>query len=152
MYLIFFALWLIFNGKVTLEIVLFGLAVAAAMDFFVIKFMDYKPAKTLAVLRRLPQILWYCVVLIMEIFKANAQVIRLIYSDRLDPEPELVTFNPGLKTEAARVALANSITLTPGTITVTLTGEEFCVHCLDKELAEGIEDSVFVKLLKKMEA
>lgn len=33
MYLIFLALWIIFNGKVTLEIVLFGLVIAAALDF-----------------------------------------------------------------------------------------------------------------------
>ena len=39
----------------------------------------------------------------------------------------------------------------PGTITVELTEEEFKVHCLDKEMAEGLADSVFVKLLLKME-
>ena len=47
--------------------------------------------------------------------------------------------------------LANSITLTPGTITVSVEDDRFCVHCLDKELAEGMEDSVFVKLLEEME-
>ena len=47
---------------------------------------------------------------------------------------------------------ANSITLTPGTITVSLTDNEYTVHCLDKELAEGISSSVFVKLLTKLEA
>ncbi|MBQ8547563.1 MAG: Na+/H+ antiporter subunit E, partial [Lachnospiraceae bacterium] len=56
-----------------------------------------------------------------------------------------------LKTDLARTVLANSITLTPGTITVELTEDEFKVHCLDKEMAEGIEDSVFVRLLLKME-
>lgn len=52
----------------------------------------------------------------------------------------------------AKVILANSITLTPGTITVSVEGDVFCVHCLDKELAEGIENSVFVQLLERMEA
>lgn len=41
--------------------------------------------------------------------------------------------------------------MTPGTITVTLTENEYMVHCLDKELAEGISSSVFVELLKKIE-
>ena len=50
------------------------------------------------------------------------------------------------------MVLANSITLTPGTITVGLEGQEFYVHCLDKELAEGMENSIFVELLEKMEA
>ena len=47
--------------------------------------------------------------------------------------------------------LANSITLTPGTITVKLSGDEFSVHCLDKSLAVGLSDSIFVKLLMRIE-
>ena len=46
---------------------------------------------------------------------------------------------------------ANSITLTPGTITVSLSDDEYVVHCLDKELAQGIDSSVFVELLKRIE-
>ncbi len=52
-------------------------------------------------------------------------------------KPALVRFKTDLKTKQARVVLANSITLTPGTITVTLEEDEYVVHCLDKELAEG---------------
>ena len=151
MYLIFLALWIIFNGKVTLEIVLFGLVIAAALDFFVIKFMDYRPQTTLKAIRLLPQMLLYFLVLLREIFKANIQTTKLLYSAKYEVEPLLVTFRPGLKTDTARVVLANSITLTPGTITVTLEGDEFVVHCLDKELADGIETSVFVALLRRME-
>jgi multicomponent Na+:H+ antiporter subunit E len=66
-------------------------------------------------------------------------------------EPVLVHVHAKLKTETARVILANSITLTPGTITVSLTEDNLLVHCLDKSLAEGMEDSVFVRLLQKME-
>ena len=50
------------------------------------------------------------------------------------------------------MVLANSITLTPGTITIRMEGNEFYVHCLDKEFAEGMESSIFVELLSKMEA
>ena len=151
MYLIFLALWIIFNGKVTLEIVLFGLVIAAALDFFVIKFMDYRPQTTLKAIRLLPQMLLYFLVLLREIFKANIQTTKLLYSAKYEVEPLLVTFRPGLKTDTARVVLATSLTLTPGTITVTLEGDEFVVHCLDKELADGIENSVFVALLRRME-
>lgn len=151
MYLIFLALWLIFNGKVTLEIFLFGVVIAAALDWFIIKFMGYNPKSTLRGIKLLPQVLAYIVVLLAEIFKANIQVTKLVYSARYEVEPVLVKFHAGLKTDTARVALANSITLTPGTITVTLEGDEFLVHCLDKEVAVGIEDSIFVKLLHRME-
>lgn len=61
-------------------------------------------------------------------------------------------FTSDLKSGLARVILANSITLTPGTITVGLEGSDFYVHCLDREFAKGMESSVFVELLRKMEA
>jgi len=92
------------------------------------------------------------VILIVEILKANRQVLHFIVSPQYQVEPQIVHFTSGLKSEFARVVLANSITLTPGTITVSLEGSEFYVHCLDREFAEGMENSVFVKLLKKMEA
>ena len=66
-------------------------------------------------------------------------------------EPVIVRVHTDLKSETARVILANSITLTPGTITVSMTDNDLLVHCLDKSLSEGMEDSVFVRLLKKME-
>ena len=57
-----------------------------------------------------------------------------------------------LKTEFARFILANSITLTPGTITVLSEGNTLTVHCLRRELLGDLSESVFVRLLRKMEA
>lgn len=102
--------------------------------------------------RLIPMAFQYVVVLIIEILKANGQVFYFITTPRYQVEPQIVHFTSNLKTEFARVVLANSITLTPGTITVGLEGQEFYVHCLDKELAEGMENSIFVELLEKMEA
>ena len=48
--------------------------------------------------------------------------------------------------------LANSITLTPGTITVDLKDGEYLVHCYDKSMGDGIDESGFVTLLRKLEA
>ncbi len=66
-------------------------------------------------------------------------------------EPVLIQFDMNFKSDTSKFMLANSITLTPGTITVSVEGNTFTVHCLDKSLAQGIETSVFVKLLEKME-
>jgi len=90
--------------------------------------------------------------LVKEIIKANLAVSHLIFAHNEIVEPVIVRFRTSLKTETARVLLANSITLTPGTITVSLHEDELVVHCLDKSLAEGLEDSVFVELLTKFEA
>lgn len=151
MFLFFFLLWLIFNGNITLEIIIFGLMIAAAMFAFVCKFMDHSVKKELIYLKKSVSFLRYVVILIWEIIKANISVIHLILTDREIVEPVLVTFRTNLKTSTARMILANSITLTPGTITVSLEGDQLVVHCLDKSLAEGMEDSIFVEMLEKME-
>ena len=66
-------------------------------------------------------------------------------------EPVIVTFQVPIKSRTLRVILANSITLTPGNITVSMTEDEYVVHCLDKDFSKGLEDSVFVQILQKME-
>lgn len=151
MYILFFLMWIIFNGNVTTEIVLFGLGVAAAMYAFVCAFLDYSVAKDIRLMKKSLRLVQYGIVLVWEIIKANGAVMHMILSPRFQNEPVLVHFKTDLKTKTARVLLANSITLTPGTITVTLEEDEYTVHCLDKSLAEGMDSSVFVKLLHKLE-
>lgn len=151
MLLLFFLAWIIFNGRVTLEIVLFGIVISLAVFWFVCKFMDYSIRRERNFYRKLPRLLQYGYVLIKEIVSANLAVCRMILTRKEIMEPVIVRVHTDLKTETARVILANSITLTPGTITVSLTGQELLVHCLDKSLSEGMEDSVFVKLLQKLE-
>jgi len=151
MLLLFFLAWIVFNGRITLEIVLFGIAIALAVFAFVCRFMDFSVEREWKFYRRLPWFARYVFVLIREIITANLVVCRMILTRREVMEPVIVRVHADLKTETARVILANSITLTPGTITVSMTGQELLVHCLDKQLSQGMEDSVFVKLLQKME-
>ena len=151
MLVVLFLLWLVFNGKVTLEIVLFGIGLSIAVYLFCWRFLEYSPKRELLALRLLPQGIGYFFVLIKEIVFANLSTISLIVSPKYEVEPVLVTFRTELKSDLAKTVLANSITLTPGTITVELTEDEFKIHCLDKDMAEGLADSVFVRLLKKME-
>ncbi len=152
MFVAFLVLWIIFNGRITLEIVLIGILLSAVLFAFCCRFMDYSVSSDLRIYRLVPLAIRYVAVLILEILKANHQVLFFIMTPRYQVEPQLVHFTSGLKTEFARVVLANSITLTPGTITVNLEGNEFYVHCLDKEFADGLEHSVFEELLRKMEA
>ena len=151
MYLLYFLAWIIFNGKVTTEIVIFGIVIGAAVFAFTCKFMDYSLKKEKMLYRKSFLFLRYIGVLIVEILKANADVVKIIFNDKETVEPVMVTFRTSLKSELMRVILANSITLTPGTITVSLEKDELVVHCLDKSLAQGMEDSIFVKLLEEIE-
>ena len=152
MYLLYFFVWVIFNGRLTLEITLFGLAVAGVVYAFTCKFLFWSPRKDYLMLLRGKLVLRYVGILIWEIIKANAAVIHMIAAPGLEPDPVIVHFRTGLKTSTARVILANSITLTPGTITVSVEEDLFTVHCLDRSFAQGIGDTVFEQELRRLEA
>lgn len=151
MYFIFFLLWIIFNGQFTLEIAVTGLAAAGLIYAFICKFMEWSWKKDLRIIKYAVFMAAYLFVLLREILKANAATIRLIFSEKYEREPVLVTFKTRLKSPTLRVLLANSITLTPGTITVSLQDGQYTVHALDKDFADGIEDCVFVRMLEKAE-
>ena len=151
MYLIFFLIWVIFNGQFTPEIAVFGLIIAGLMYAFICKFMGYKPRADIIMAKKFFYLIQYVFILVKEIVKANFAVIRMITSSRYELEPAVVRFKTDLKSTSARIMLANSITLTPGTITVSLTEDEYVVQCLDKSLAEGINSSIFVTLLRRLE-
>ena len=151
MLLLFFLIWVVFNGRLTLEIALFGIAVAAAVFAFICRFMDYSLQKERSFYKKLPLFLQYLFCLVKDIIVSNITVSHMILTRKETMEPVLVHVHADLKTETARVMLANSITLTPGTITVAMTEDDLLVHCLDKSLSEGMEDSTFVRLLQKLE-
>ena len=120
MYLVYFLLWVIFNGNFTLEICIFGLVIAGGLLAFSCRFMDYSLTKERKLYRKIFLFFRYCVLLVKEIVKANFGAMHLILTQREEIEPVLVTFHSDLKTQTGKVLLANAITLTPGTITVTL--------------------------------
>lgn len=145
----FFVLWIIFNGKITAEIVLIGLPVTAAVTPFACRVLGYPLRNDLKILRNLPILSLYILNLIREIVVAATSVMGMVWSAK-DPEPVIVEFHSGFDSRLQNVLLANSITLTPGTITVFQEGDRFVVHCLRPEYARGIEDSSFVRLLRKI--
>ena len=153
MSLIYFLLWVIFNGRITLEIIIAGIIISLLLDLFVRKVigLNLTGRGLIKFLKILPDIIFYGIVLLIEIVKANMLISRLVLAPEINVEPCLVKFNTPLKTDAARVALANSITLTPGTITIALEGNELLVHALDREIAKGLEGSIFETLLSRME-
>lgn len=151
MFIAYFALWVILNGKWTLEIGAFGVVFAALLFAFSCRFMGYSVGKDIALVRGAFSAARYGVMLLGEIVKANLAVMRMILDLDFEPRPQLVRFESGLGVERHRVALADSITLTPGTITCLLEGDEFVVHCLDESLAEGLDDGPMISALRRME-
>ena len=151
MFLIYFALWVILNGRFTPEIGAFGLAFALLLYVFSCAFLGFSVKKDLRLIRGIPAALAYGVLLLTEIVKANFAVMRIILNPAYEVKPKLVRFESGLKMGSHRVALADSITLTPGTITCQLRGDEYVVHCLDESMTDGLTDGPMITALLDME-
>lgn len=151
MLVLFFLLWVIFNGNLTLEICIFGVLISVTLFIFVCKYMDFSLKKEIHIYKKSFLFIRYVFLLIKEIVKANFGVIRMIFNQREEVQPLLVTFHSDLKTATGKAFLANAITLTPGTITVSLEKDQYTVHCLDESLAEGMDNSEFVTYIKKLE-
>ncbi|MBQ3484804.1 MAG: Na+/H+ antiporter subunit E [Clostridia bacterium] len=139
MYFLLFGFWVLLNGQWTTEIAIVGAIVCAALYAFMCAFMGYSPKKEWKIARRIPHILGYFVYLVGEVFKSAFGVIRLIWSPSMVIEPEVTSFKTKLRTDAGKVILANSITMTPGTITVDVQEDEFLIHCLDTSFDVGQE-------------
>ena len=150
MFILLFICWLVFNQRVTVEIVLFGLVICTVLFAFMCRFMDYSLKKDLFIMKRLPGITLYVLGLIWEVIKANFTLLGLVMLKRKH-SPVIIEFTTKLRSRTARAFLANSITLTPGTITVSVEGDKFRVHCFDKSLAADVGDSVFERRLLKLE-
>lgn len=151
MLVVYFILWVIFNGAVTPEICAFGVVISAAMFAFTCRFMGFSVKKELLFYKKLPLFVRYVAVLVKEIVKANFGVIHMILTQREEVQPVLAAFRSDLKSAVGKAFLANAITLTPGTITVSLEKDKYTVHCLDESLAEGMNDSVFLDYIRKLE-
>ncbi|MCY4581815.1 MAG: Na+/H+ antiporter subunit E [Chloroflexi bacterium] len=143
-----FAVWFAFSGHTEIEFLVVGAFVAVfgtALTHWLFA-GDQEPR-----FRHVPYpFLWfvrgffrsslYLPWLLWEIALSNLHVAYLVLHPRLPVEPNLVEFETSLRSESAQVLLAQSITLTPGTVTVDVSGERFMVHCLSAKSRQGMED------------
>ena len=74
-----------------------------------------------------------------EIVKANIQVARIVVDPRLPIDPRVITVKAGQGDDLGWVTYANSITLTPGTVSIDVRGPTIEVHALTGDFAAGLE-------------
>jgi multicomponent Na+:H+ antiporter subunit E len=91
-------------------------------------------------LKRVAFALWYILVLFWEIIKANLDVAYRVIHPRMPIRPGIVVIRTGLKSSIAKLVLANSITLTPGTFTLDIQGENLLIHWINVQ-AEDTEEA-----------
>lgn len=89
----------------------------------------------------IPVLVRYLAWLIWNVITANIDVARIILDPRLPIDPQLFRFRTGLQKPFAQVVVANSITLTPGTVTIDLKDQEFLIHGLRPNSATALVDA-----------
>ena len=138
-FVMLFAHWAILSGMFDP----FHLSLGAAASAFVVWLTrDFVPPGVERGLdpRFMLRMLGYLVWLLMQIIMANFAMLRLVFHPRMNDliDPQIVEFKTRLTSKLALATLANSITLTPGTITVTIDERGYVtVHAIDKRSAEG---------------
>ncbi|MBR1586194.1 MAG: Na+/H+ antiporter subunit E [Clostridia bacterium] len=149
MALILFAFWVILNGRLTWEIAWIGALITALGMLFLCACCDWSLRREGGLYRSVPLLIGYAFTVIVEIVKANLKLCRVVY--RGTPDPVVRAIPTALTTRMARMVLANSITLTPGTITLACREGELVIHCLTPDMADGLDDTVFERKLRRIE-
>ena len=103
------------------------------------------PAK---LLKRLPN---YWRWLFVEIIKSNLHVVKKVWQPKLTIDPQFCKVPAPFKTDMIKVIYANSITLTPGTVTVAIEDNELLVHALTNQTLEGLNEPQMKEKLLTLE-
>ena len=145
-------IWVIANGTLAYDTLIAGVVISAAIALAFASF-----ARVYSVIRWSPKVLFYYLVYLgvffIELTKANLNVMRLVFSPRIDIEPGIVEIKTSLKSPIGRLALANSITLTPGTLVVDIKDDSLFIHWINVSVTDPVAateeiSARFEKLLK----
>ena len=143
-----FATWLLLSGHYDAFIVALGVA-SCVFAVAIARRMDVCDHETHPI-HLTVRVIGYWAWLIKEIVKANIDVAKRVLSPRLAISPALIRVKSSQATDLGRVVYANSITLTPGTITVDIEGDEFIVHELDPASSEDIRNHAMENQIQRL--
>jgi multicomponent Na+:H+ antiporter subunit E len=145
---IFVATWLLWSGLYQPLLLALGVLSCALVTILALRigFFD----KDIYALHLGPQLPRFWFWLLREIVKANLQVARIILDPRLPISPSIVTIDARSLPEVSQAAFANSITLTPGTVTVDIDRGRIEVHCLTTDAATQLEVGEMLRQAQKL--
>lgn len=147
-FLILLALWVIFSGRLDGFHLTMGIFSSALVTAFSgdLMFTSREPRRIVGLWLRLAG---YVPWLLLQIFLANLHVMKLVFHPHMMERinPKIIEFESHLKGDYARTLFANSITLTPGTITVDVTVlGRFSVHCIDDASGQSLPGEMETKI------
>ncbi len=149
-----FLVWLAFTATLAKQEVYVGVGTSFLIALMTSRFLKCCTFSFLNPVR-LFYVLLYILVFIRELFKANFDVARRVISPSLPINPGIIKFKSNLKSDYAKMVLANSITLTPGTLTIDIIDDTFYIHWIDvkstnpEETFKAIAEA-FEKILLKI--
>ena len=127
------AFWLSMSGYFTGMLLTLG-AISIVLTLWLCKRMDILDGETAPYLH-MPLTLNYLVWLGKEIYKANIAVIKAVMGPDMNISPTLVRVPLNRNTDIGATMFANSITLTPGTVSVEIDDDSILVHALVADMA-----------------
>ena len=134
-FIVFYVLWIALSG-VAVEELIVGAVVALLLSFVVGHLTDYHfDGRT--PLSTIKYIFMYIPLFIVKLIQANLDMAKIVLSKDLPIKPGFVILKTSLKKDISKLSLANSITLTPGTLSVDIKDEEVLIHWVK---VEGSED------------
>lgn len=130
-------------GVVSVIAVLLMNAKLSALQFFPDDTFEWGHLRFEHLLRFIPLLAW-------EIIKGSLQVASAVLHPRMPIEPALIRFRVNLPILAAKVVLGNVITLTPGTVTLSIKGDEFLIHALRRGSVSSITDGTMARWVAQL--
>ncbi|SES65698.1 Na+/H+ antiporter subunit E [Anaerobranca gottschalkii] len=141
LFLILFAFWIIVAETVEIQHLLVGIVVAYLVEIFNRDFLkDFHFYGKKNFIIQIITLIHITIILIKDMIIANIQVAKIVLSPKMPISPGIVTFKTKLKSPLARTLLANSITLTPGTLTIDVDEDIFVVHYLTEQNAVDVQN------------
>lgn len=140
-----FGFWVILSGKLDAFHLSIGALSALLVAYFSRRLFELEPAITTRGRDPFVDIPWirlfaYIPWLAVQIASSSIQVAIIVLRPKMRLAPKLFRFDYPLPHPLARATLANSITLTPGTVTLDVRQDEYLVHALSQEAAESLEN------------
>ncbi len=136
--IIFWFFWIIITGSLHYQSLLLGAAMAFLVAWMNDELLFRKDERSRLDLKTVGLYLRYVFHLVKAILQANIQVAVLVLNPRIPISPGMIHFTKPLKKDLNRVILANSISLTPGTLTILAEGDKYSVHALTRQNAEDV--------------
>lgn len=130
MFITLYGIWLMLNNSLAPEVLISGLLVSILLPF-----LFCGKCQVFTYLKLTPKSILYTILFLLtflkELVKSNIDVARRVVSPSLPINPGIVEVKTKLKTKIARVVLADSITLTPGTFTLDMIEDSLYIHWID---------------------